>query len=123
MKKIINCQSMNVFQWIRKEFTASRKLSRILLNPMLDTLGVLCSKVPTSISGNKIMSFVVDTSKLEHKDDIIANDMVMWKNNHVDREKVVATVSTSRVTCVDKCSGQGSTLTHTVNRLYRIHGA
>ena len=52
------------------------------------------------------MSFVVDTSKLEHKDDILAGDMGMWKNNRVDREKVVATVSTSRVTHVDKINVQ-----------------
>lgn len=104
----------------KKRVYSIEDVVRILLNPMLDTSGVLCSKVPTSISGN--MSFVVDTSKLEHKDDILADDMGMWKNNRVDREKVVATVSTSRVTRVDKCSDQGSTSTHTVKRVYRVHG-
>ena len=48
MNKIINFQSMNVFQLTRNEFIIENVV-RILLNPMLDTSGVLCSKVPTSI--------------------------------------------------------------------------
>ena len=60
----------------KKRVYSFENVVRILLNPKLDTSGVLCSKVTTSISGN--ISFVVDTSKLEHKD---ADDMGMWKNN------------------------------------------
>ncbi len=54
---------------------------RILLNPRLSSLGVLCTKVPTSIAVNA--AFVVDVTKLEHKDDLLSDDMGVWKNNRV----------------------------------------
>ena len=58
----------------------------ILLNPSPNTLGVLCSKVPTGISVN--IAFIVDTSKLEDENDLLADDMGVWKNNRVDTEHV-----------------------------------
>lgn len=43
---------------------------------------VVCSNVPTSIHKN--IAFVVDTSKLEYRLDILADDMEVWTNNRVD---------------------------------------
>ena len=107
-----------IYENIPMDKKSVKDIVQILLNPKLDTSRV-CSRVPTSISRN--VSFIVDTSKLQHTDDILSDDMGVWKNNRVDKEKVIAKVSRTSVTHVDKCSGQQAP-THSVKRVYRIHG-
>ena len=44
---------------------------------------MLCSKVPTSISSSVV--FIVDVNKLDDPNDLLCDDMDVWRNNRVDR--------------------------------------
>ena len=48
------------------------------------------------------VTFVVNVDRLENQDDVLADDMGVWKNNGVDTNYVHATLSERKVTSVDR---------------------
>ena len=107
----------------RKRIYTTKDIVRILLNTRhLRSLGLLCSKVPSSIASN--VSFVVDTSTLEDTENIVADDMGAWKNNCVDTGYVRVSMTDGSVTLNEKCGPptSQSAPTYTVKRVYHNHG-
>ena len=74
-------------------------------------------KVPTYINEN--VCFIVDLDQFENRDDVLSDDMGIWKNNGVDTTYVRVSFSENSVVNVEKCSPPGS---HSVKRVYRTHG-
>lgn len=72
--------SLPVFDWKPMNKTTSEIL-KILLRPIADN--VTCKVPPHNISHN--VSFLLDTSGLESKNDWKCDDMGAWKNNKVQR--------------------------------------
>ena len=54
------------------------------------------------------MSFIVDVDHLDNQDDVLADDMGVWKNNGVDTSYVHATLSERKVMYVEKCGSPSS---------------
>ena len=106
----------------RKWLYSIEDIVRILLNSRKTSSRLLCSKVPTSISSN--VAFVVDTSKLEDAEDVMADDMGVWKNNRVDTGYVRVSTADGVITQVEKCGPptSQSAQTYTVKRIYHNHG-
>ena len=94
---------------------------QILLNPAMQHSKVVCNNVPTSIHKN--VAFVVDTSKLEDRSDILADDLGVWINNGVDTTYFTVSLCGNTIKAV-KQSPSSTPLTsfHTVKRVYHIHG-
>ena len=63
----------------------------------------------------------MDVDHLEDQEDILADDMGVWKNNGVDTSYVYATLSKRKVTHVEKCGPPSSSDTYKVKRVYRTH--
>ena len=85
----------------RKQIYTTENIVQILFNPCLSSSGLLCSKVPCSVSHD--VAFVVDTNKLDDKEDILSDNMGVWKNNLVDKGYVRVSVAEHKVTRVEKC--------------------
>ena len=67
------------------------------------------------------ISSIVDVDHLEDQD-VLADDMGVWKNNGVDTSYVHATLSKRKVTHVEKCGPPSSSSdTYKVKRVYRTH--
>ncbi len=103
----------------RKRLYSVEDIVRILLRPDLQSSGLVCHKVPTSICQS--VCFIVDLDSLENKDDILSDDLGVWKNNGIDTTRVKVKFSQSKVVkSVEKC--KTSVGTYSVKRVYRIHG-
>ena len=91
-----------------------------LLHPDIHSSPVTCKKVPTSICES--VSFIISLNSLDNKDDILSDDLGVWKNNGIDTTcvKVKRSHSSKEVTYVEKCNS--SAAVHSVKRVYRIHG-
>ena len=72
--------SLPVFDWKPMNKTTS-EIMKILLRPIAEN--VTCKVMPHKISHN--VSFLLDTSGLESKNDWKCDDMGAWKNNKVQR--------------------------------------
>lgn len=72
--------SLPVFDWKPMNKTTS-EIMKILLRPIAEN--VTCKVPPHNISHN--VSFLLDTSGLESKNDWKSDDMGAWKNNKVQR--------------------------------------
>ena len=80
---------------------------------------VVCSNVATNIHKN--VAFVVDTSKLEDRSDILADDMGVWTNN--DTTYFTVSLCGNTVKAVKQSPpSTPSTSFHMVKRVYHIHG-
>ena len=66
----------------QRRLYSAAEILQILLDPKLKASELICTTVPISIQRN--VTFIVDTSKLEDKSDILADDMGVWKHNGVD---------------------------------------
>lgn len=75
--------------------------------------------MPISIQKN--VAFVVDTSRLEHPSDVLADDMGVWKHNGVDTGCFEVSLSSSEIQ-VEKKAASASGPFYTVKRVYRVHG-
>ena len=64
------------------------------------------------------VSFMIDIDQLE-REDILSDDMGVWKNNGVDTTFVRVAISKNKVKRVAKCTSPGS---YSVKRVYRTHG-
>ena len=82
----------------------------------------VATKVPTSISES--MSFVVNLDCLDVQEDILVDDMGVWKNNGIDTTNIHVTFQDSFPKEVKKLSSKDvhSPNTYSVKRVYRIHG-
>ena len=56
---------------------------------------LICNTVPISIQKN--VAFVVDTSRLEHPSDVLADDMGVWKHDGVDTGCFEVSLSSSEI--------------------------
>ena len=64
----------------------------------------------------------MDVDRLENQEDVLADDMGVWKNNGVDTSYVHATLSEKKVTSVEKCGPHSSSANaYKVKRVYRTH--
>ena len=117
-----NDPSMPIFERIpssRKRLYSIEDIVRLLLHPPLRMSRFISTCVPTSICEN--ISFIVDVDHLEDQD-VLADDMGVWKNNGVDTSYVHATLSKRKVTHVEKCGPPSSSSdTYKVKRVYRTH--
>ena len=75
-----------------------------MLNSKLQSSNVLCSKVPTSVSSNVV--FVVDVNKLDDPNDLLCDDMGVWRNQ-------ISTI---------KKNFSSDEAAYTLKRVYRVHG-
>ena len=110
------CNGLPILERIvpsRKRLYSVEDIVKLLLHP---DLRYITTKVPTSISES--VSFLIDLDKLDNKDDVLSDDMGVWKNNGVDTTFVHVTFSGSKVKTVVKCGPPGS---YSVKRVYRIH--
>ena len=89
----------------------------ILLSPKLQDSNFVCSRVPTCISSSVV--FVVDASSLEDKNDLLCDDMGVWKNNGVDTSHYLVKTLNGEVISTEKSSSDEA---FTVKRVYRVHG-
>ena len=104
----------------RKRLYSIEDIVRLLLHPPLRVSRFISTCVPTSIGEN--VSFIVDVDRLENQDDLLADDMGVWKNNGVDTSYVHSALSERKVTSVEKCGPQSSSVnTYKVKRVYRMH--
>ena len=104
----------------RKQLYSVEDIVHILLHPDIHSSPVTCKKVPTSICES--VSFIISFNSLDNKDDILSDDLGVWKNNGIDTTcvKVKRSHSSKEVTYVEKCNS--SAAVHSVKRVYRIHG-
>ena len=103
----------------RKRIYSVEDITRILLHPLLKSSKFVATKVPTSISES--MSFVVNLDCLEAQEDIVADDMGVWRNNGVDLTRVRVTFQNSCPVGVKKLSSKDGHSAYCVKRIYRIH--
>ena len=92
---------MPIFERIppsRKRLYSIEDIVQLLLHPPLRVSRFISTCVPTSVCES--VTFVVDVDHLENQDDVLANDMGVWKNNGVDMNYVHATLSERKVTSV-----------------------
>jgi len=75
------------------------------------------NKVPTSISESVV--FVVNPDCLDVQEDILADDMGVWKNNGIDTTSVNVTFQDLLPKEVKKLSSKD---VHSTKQVYRIHG-
>jgi hypothetical protein len=71
-----------------------------LLHPTLPSSKIVCSKVPSSI--NEGISFIVDLESLDDPDDVLADDMGVWKNNGVESTRVRVLFSATKLSIIGK---------------------
>ena len=118
-----NDPGMPIFERIppsRKRLYSVECIVRLLLHPQLQSSKFISAKVPTSISES--VSFLVDLDRLENRDDILADDMGVWKNNGVDTSYAHATLSAGKVMHVEKCGPPSSSAQcYKIKRVYRTH--
>ena len=100
----------------RKRLFTTEDAVTCLLKPKLNT-NFICKKVPTAINHN--VCFIVDSSELDDSDDLLSDDMGVWRNNRVD--SIMIAMNSQRVI---KRIPRSSTETpsHTLKRVYRVHG-
>ena len=105
----------------RRRVYTVEDIVQILLNPKLPSSKFICTEVPTLI--HESVSFVVDVEQLDNVDDVLADDMGVWKNNGVDTNYVRISVSECKVDKVEKCTPlrESPTNVYRVKRVYRIH--
>lgn len=105
----------------RKRIYSVEDIARILLNPLLKSSKFVATKVPTSISES--VSFVVHLDSLEAQEDIVADDMGVWRNNGVDLTQVRVTFQNCCPMEVRKVSSKDvhSANMYCVKGVYRIH--
>ena len=98
---------------------STEQLFEILLNSKLQSSNVLCSKVPTSVSSNVV--FVVDVNKLDDPNDLLCDDMGVWRNNGVDNVRYLISLSNGQISTIEK-SFSSDEAAYTLKRVYRVHG-
>lgn len=106
----------------RKRLYSVEDIARLLLHPMLKSSKLTCTKVPASICGN--VSLVVNLDGLDNPDDVLSDDMGVWRNNGVITDRVLVKFAANEVQQVEKCSPAGapSASSYSVKRVYRTHG-
>ena len=117
-----NDEGLPVYEWLSsksKRLYSPEQLFKILLDPKLQSSDVLCSKVPTSISSSVV--FIVDVNKLDDPNDLLCDDMGVWRNNRVDRGGYVVSMSGEQVNTVEK-SLSNEEGAYILKRVYRVHG-
>ena len=103
---------------LKRLFTVEQ-IIRILMNPLLKNSGRICTAQPTSICEN--VSFIVDVTQLDHPDDLLSDDMGVWRNNRVDTTYFTARIDEAGVHSVEKFS-EPSSRRYKLVRVYRNHG-
>ena len=108
--------SLPVYEHPTKGYNGER-IAQILCDPTLDEES-LCSTHPTSVENN--VSFVVDLSKLQDRNDVRSDDLGAWK-----------CTGTHVLTFAVKCSNDGCVVVNqkspgaiiiNVRRQYHVHG-
>ena len=115
---------MPIFERIppsRKRLYSIEDIVRLLLHPpALQVSRFISACVSTSVCES--VTFVVNVDHIENQDDVLADDMGVWKNNGVDTNYVHATLSERKVTSVEKCGPPSTSAnTYKVKRVYRTH--
>ena len=80
---------------------------------------MLCSKVPTSVSSNVV--FVVDVNKLDDPNDLLCDDMGVWRNNGVDNVCYLISLSNGQISTIEKRFFSDETA-YTLKHVYHVHG-
>ena len=104
----------------RKRLYSVEDVARILLHPLMKSSKFVAIKVPTSISES--VSFVVNLDCLDAHEDVLADDMGVWRNNGVDLTRLHVSFQNSSPNEVRKVSPKDvhSTNTYCVKRVYWI---
>ena len=105
-----------------KRLYSVEDIVQILLSPSLQSSIFVSTKVPISVNEN--LAFVVNLDQLDNREDILSDDMGVWRNNGVDTTHVRVSFSTSKVESVQKFHppiASGTNCTYTVKRVYRTH--
>lgn len=77
----------------RKRLYSVEDITRILLHPLMKSSKFVSTKVPTCISES--VSFVVNLDCLVAREDVLSDDMGVWRNNGVDLTRVCITFQDS----------------------------
>lgn len=116
-------QAMSILERVSKEkkrFYSIEDIVKLLLNPNLNSSTFVATKVPTMICSS--VSFVVNLDSLDEREDILSDDMGVWRNNGTDKTSVEVTFQNSLVKSINKCSSDSnSSNSYTVKRVYRTH--
>ena len=100
-----------------KRLYSPEQLLKILLNSNLQSSNVLCGKVPTSVSSSVV--FVVDVNKLDDPNDLLCDNMGVWRNNGVDSIRYLVSLSNGQVSTMEK-SFSSDEAAYTLKCVYRV---
>ena len=102
-----------------KRLYSPEQLLKIILNSDLQSSNVLCGKVPSSVSSNVV--FVVGVNKLDDANDLLCDDMGVWRNNGVDNVHYLISLSNGEVSTLEK-SFSSDKAAYTLKHVYCVHG-
>ena len=102
-----------------KRLYSPEQLLKILLKTDLQSSNVLCNKVPTSVSSSAV--FVVDVKKLDDPNDLLCDDMGVWRNNGVDSVRYLVSFENGEVSTLEK-SFSSDEVAYTLKLVYHVHG-
>lgn len=108
-----------VYEWLSsmsKQFT--EQLLKILLNSDLQSSNVLCGKVPIIVSSSFV--YVVDVTKLDDPNDLLGDNMGVWRNNGVNSVCYLVSLPNGQVSTMKKSVSSNET-TYTLKRVYCVH--
>jgi len=104
----------------KKHLYTVEDIAKLLLNPKLKSSKFVTNKVPTMICSS--VSFVVDLDSLDAKEDIMSDDMGVWRNNRTDRIDFEVTFQNCAVKDIRKCSSDFlSPNRYMLKRVYHTH--
>ena len=116
-----NYQFMNGLVQSQNDCIHQSSYLKILLNSDLQSSNVLCGKVPTSVSSNVVFVVDVDVNKLDDANDLLCDDMGVWRNNGVDSVHYLVSLSNGQVSTLEK-SFSSDEAAYTLKRVYRVDG-
>ena len=101
------------------KFSAA-ELVRILLDKECQS-GLVCYQQPLRVTTSKV--FIVDTNKLDHHDDLKADDLGTWKNDGQHSRWLKVKRKGSSVCNVEFCSGKpkNDPRSYCLHRHYFVH--
>ena len=88
----------------RKRLYSVDDVVKLLLHPNIRSSGFVDTKVPTMISNS--LSFLVNLDHLDAPEDILSDDMGVWKHNGTDKTYRNVTFKDSGVSKVTLCSSK-----------------
>jgi len=106
----------------RKRLYSVDDIIKLLLHPNIKSSEFVATKVPTMICNS--LSFLVNLDHLDAPEDILSDDMGVWKHNGTDKTYRNVAFTDTGVSKITPCSSKDakSASTYMIKRVYRTHG-